>query len=208
MTKLIWALLVVAKESHYTLLLKSQLLLSILACLNPNWIPQFLPFKHREIPQFVTHCVGENQLSSSFVWLKFHEIIHFRDLKSHLFTIFWEKIPWRHPLHLLDGSWYKASRVGHEGSEWNHIYLLTMCSILLNHSYIYMVYIYIHMEYVYIYIYKWNMYLYGIYIYIYGTWKCIYIYTYTEYIYIYIYIYAETSCMIYGWWFRANVPLG
>ena len=183
MTKLIWALLVVAKESHYTLLLKSQLLLSILACLNPNWIPQFLPFKHREIPQFVTHCVGENQLSSSFVWLKFHEIIHFRDLKSHLFTIFWEKIPWRHPLHLLDGSWYKALRVGHEGSEWNHIYLLTMCSILLNHSYIYIwcIYIYIHMEYVYIYIN--GICIYMAFIYIYMVHENVYIYTYTEYIY-------------------------
>ena len=182
MTKLIWALLVVAKESHYTLLLKSQLLLSILACLNPNWIPQFLPFKHREIPQFVTHCVGENQLSSSFVWLKFHEIIHFRDLKSHLFTIFWEKIPWRHPLHLLDGSWYKALRVGHEGSEWNHIYLLTMCSILLNHSYIYIWCIYIYTYGICIYIYKWNMYLYGIYIYIW--YMKMYIYIHTRNIYI------------------------
>ena len=97
----------------------------------------------------------------------------------------------------------------------NHM-LHIVKSFLYIYIYIYGVYMYIniHMEYVYLYI--WNMYIYCIfvYIYIYGIWKCIYIYTYIHtrniyiYRYIYIYIYAETSCMIYGWWFRANVPLG
>ena len=158
MNKLIWTLLIVAMNSHYTLLFKSKLLLSMWVWIDPNFISEFL----HEIPRFVTSCAGKIRFDHHVCFLNSMKLSVCCISNPNYSRSSWPKShevttrPTPELQHLLNGSWYKASRAGYVlitrmKPDLSVYHDLPYCSIIHVCSYVY-IYIY-RCIYTYVYIY-------------------------------------------------------